>query len=194
MSQAWPVICQKVNGPPCSTFADSAPAHSKLKRRVSARARSGSGTGLAGSAGGQAPAASDEATAFRVARRNGPLRTGTSVPAAGTRMARSVRMPGPSQSSLSSGRGALGVPSGAQLQCRIMLAVDRGQGSRRAAPRRFARHAEFGEGALRIHMPVLDAQGALVAKARGLALLDDHRTHQAPAQLLAAGHVRVVPV
>ena len=49
---------------------------------------------IAGNAGGQSPGASLEATLFSVARRSGPLRTGSSVPADGTRMARSMRMPG----------------------------------------------------------------------------------------------------
>ncbi|MNN34876.1 hypothetical protein D3C81_1487050 [compost metagenome] len=113
MSQAWPLICQKLCAAPCARLTDTAPVHSKLKRSVSAAARSGSATGLAGKAGGQSPAGSPLATLFSVARRSGPLRSDSSVPASGTRRASSMRIPGPSQYSWPSGCGATGLPSSA---------------------------------------------------------------------------------
>ncbi|MOA08087.1 hypothetical protein D3C78_1278260 [compost metagenome] len=76
-------------------------------------AMSGSAIGLAGSAGGHSVGASLLATERKVPRRTGPLRSANSSPAAGALIARQMRMPGPSQYSLPSGRGSIGLPSSA---------------------------------------------------------------------------------
>src|SRR3989338_2600382 len=113
MSQALPLICHRLGGLPLSTFTDTDSTHSKLKLSFSALARSGSATGLAGSAAGHAVGASVLATERNVPKRTGPLRRDNSSPAGGALIARHIRMPGPSQYSLPSGRGSTGLPSSA---------------------------------------------------------------------------------
>src|SRR5471030_1824212 len=97
ISQALPLICQRLGGWPLSTVTETEPTHSKLKLSFSAFARSGSATGLAGRAFGQSVAAPLPATERKVARRTGPLRRDSSSPAAGALIARQMRIPGPSQ-------------------------------------------------------------------------------------------------
>ncbi|MNE32447.1 hypothetical protein D3C80_1260600 [compost metagenome] len=97
MSQALPLICQRLGGLPLSVLTETEPTHSKLKLSFSALARSGSAIGLAGSAGGQSPGASLLATERRVPRRTGPSRSDNSSPAGGILIARQIRMPGPNQ-------------------------------------------------------------------------------------------------
>src|SRR3546814_3368320 len=111
MSQAWPLSCQRLGGLPLSTLTDTEPTHSKLKLSFSALARSGSATGLGGSAAGHWVGASLLGTERKVPSRTGPLRNDNSSPAGGALIARQIRMPGPSQYSLPNGRGSMGLPS-----------------------------------------------------------------------------------
>ncbi|MNH21044.1 hypothetical protein D3C79_808360 [compost metagenome] len=97
MSQAWPLICHRLGGLPWSVPTETLPAHSKLKLSFSAFSRSGSAIGLGGNAGGHSPGASLLATERKVPRRTKPSRREISSPAWGMRMARQMRIPGPSQ-------------------------------------------------------------------------------------------------
>ncbi|MNP52627.1 hypothetical protein D3C76_1470340 [compost metagenome] len=91
------MICHRVGGRSWSLVTETFAAHSKLKLSFSAFSRSGSAIGFGGSAGGHSPGASLLATERRVPRRTKPSRREISSPASGMRMARQMRMPGPSQ-------------------------------------------------------------------------------------------------
>ncbi|MNI71927.1 hypothetical protein D3C73_1278360 [compost metagenome] len=92
-------------------MTETLPTHSKLKFSFSAFSRSGSATGFGGKAGGQSLGASLLGTERKVPKRTKPSRREISSPASGMRIARQIRMPGPSQYSSSSTRGVTGLPS-----------------------------------------------------------------------------------
>src|SRR5471032_485223 len=83
---------------------------------------------------------------------------------------------------------------GRQIDHRLGHAVDRRQAPGGAATRGFTGYAERHEGALFVHVPAFQAQGALVFETGRLALFDDQRAHQATAEFFAAVHVWVIPV